>query len=370
MDRSSGMRVSGSAKLGQQFLTLAALVSCLACSQGAASTSRHAGASFTIPAAAVEKVQRVALPGVRYDQPNPALEVDTLFQMVYAARTLPRGGVEDPARVKSLVDGAYADYTLPLSEPEIRDEKAGLLVEVNFSGVNTRLKEWDPAADGKGGVALVVVTRTRTDTRTDRVSSPQMATFQFVAARRQFSGDSVYWVVTDFLNPVTNRWVSEATAVTPVQVRAELPAFFAEFYDARTYSSSHPIDLASASRLSRLSYQAYTLPLIQREQAEAASGALVSISYAGIEPRLISWDSAATPHGGVATVAVTRTAHETRREGVVAPDTATYQFRLHRHTDDAGTSYWMAIDFLRPDLQRWVSDLGGQSVGLPAAGHG
>lgn len=356
--------------LFRRAVTVTLVASCLACSQGVGTGSRPAGASFTIPAAPVQNVQRVALPGVLYDNPLPALEINTLFHMVYAARSLARGSVDDASRLRPLIDGAYADYTLPLADPEIRDEKAGLLVAIEFSNISTAVEEWDPEPDGKGGVALVTVTRTRLDTRTDRETAPQTATYRFRAARHRLSGTSVYWVVTDFFNPVTNRWVSETTPVGVAQVTSELPAFFAEFYDARTYSSQHPIDFAKAMRLSRLSYQAYMAPLIQREQAEAASGALVAIRYTGIDTTLLSWVSNATNHGGIAVVAVSRTALETRREGPVAPDTATYQFRLHRHLDDAGNSYWMAIDFLRPDSKKWVSELAGQSVGMPASGHG
>ena len=100
--------------------------------------------------------------------------------------------------------------------------------------------------------------------------------------------------------------------------------------------------------------------------------------------RLERWDPKATDHGGLATVAVTRTALVTRATGPEAPQVATYEFRVHRHglvgvftadyfftsTGPPTAHSWLAVDFLRPDVNRWITDLAGATLIVPESGHG
>ena len=120
------------------------------------------------------------------------------------------------------------------------------------------------------------------------------------------------------------------------------------------------------------------MPLLERTKAETASGALTEVRYGDLSVRLLSWDPGATQHGGLALVEVTRTSFVTRPGGPEPAQTATYQFRVHRHADLEGWgranqvevgSRWFAVDFLRPDVNRWVSALAGVTVLLQGSGH-
>jgi len=97
-----------------------------------------------------------------------------------------------------------------------------------------------------------------------------------------------------------------------------------------------------------------------------ASGSVKEIRYADISTQLISWDDLATSHGGIALVEVT--SYVTRAGGPEPPQTTTYRFRLHRHFDLANP-HWLAVDFFRPDVGRWVTDLAGTTLALLEAGH-
>ena len=121
------------------------------------------------------------------------------------------------------------------------------------------------------------------------------------------------------------------------------------------------------------------MPLLRESQAEAESGALKELRYADISVRLEKWDRAATIHGGLATVAVTRSVFATRSTGAEPPRTETLEFRVHRHFHvfSAGPAYtgspffvnWLVVDFLRPDVSRWVTDLAGATTIVPDTGH-
>ena len=103
------------------------------------------------------------------------------------------------------------------------------------------------------------------------------------------------------------------------QIAAELRSFFDQFYQARTLTGLHALDLRKSEELVAGSYVEYTMPLLRESQAEAESGALKELRYADISVRLEKWDRAATIHGGLATVAVTRSVFATRSTGAEPP---------------------------------------------------
>ena len=58
-------------------------------------------------------------------------------------------------------------------------------------------------------------------------------------------------------------------------------------------------------------------------------------------------------------MAVTRTSHIGRPGKSEEVQTGTYQFRLHRHQGDNGEPFWVAVDFLSPISNKWVSESAG-----------
>jgi hypothetical protein len=327
-------------------------------------------AQFIVPEKQSEALTPEALPGATFAKPDIEREVRQFFELVYQARTLERGGHFNVDALRQLVAGAYADYTIPLFEREVADAEAGKLLEARFSGLDVQLNEWKPAADGQSGVALVSVTRTRTTARTDQSEPPQTATYQFRVERRPSGTDGVAWVATDFLNPATNRWVSQPTSTADPQIAADMQGFFERFYAARTLKPGGKFDIDTTLQLTQLAYQDYTLPLLQRQQAEADAGKLTAVNYTDLKVQVLNYNPKATDHGGLATVQVTRTANVTRPSGDEPPQTATYRFRVHDHHDESGKTYWLAVDFFQPQAGRWVSEIAGMAVSVPSAGHG
>src|SRR5438046_24085 len=147
---------------------------------------------------------------------------------------------------------------------------------------------------------------------------------------------------------------------------SELNKFFVDFYADRSVSPGQPFNIIPSSVRAAGSYRAYTMPLLTQTEREVASGAIKELRYADISVRLVSWDEKATEHGGLALAEVTRTAYVTRASGAEPPQTATYRFRVHRHD---GT-VWLVVDFFRPDVGRWVTEIAGATVIVPESGHG
>jgi hypothetical protein len=323
-----------------------------------------------VPAKQSEALPPEALPGSEFARPDVEREVRAFLELVYQARTIERGVAPGADALRRLVDGAYADYTIPLFEREIADANDGKLLEATFSGIDVRLDKWQPAADGLAGTALVSATRTRTAVRSDREESPQTATYQFKVERRRSGDAGVAWVATDFLNPATNRWVSQPNVADDPQVDSEIQAFFQRFYAARSLQPGGKFDVDTTLQLTQLAYQDYTMPLLLKQQEEANAGQLTSVEFTGLNVKVLDFNPKATDHGGVATVQVTRTARVTRPSGPEAPQTATYRFRLHDHHDESGKTYWLAVDFFQPEAGRWVSEIAGLAVAVPSAGHG
>lgn len=325
--------------------------------------------TFVVPKPTEEPKTETGLANASYTQPDLKTELTTVFQLIYKARTLPRGGRFDVPALAGLVAGPYADYTLPLFDREVRDAQAGVLQEVSFTDIAVTNTFWLRMKDQYAGTAQAAVTRTRVETRAAASPTRDTATYEFRAERRAFGTSGVSWVVVDFLNPATLRWISEEQIVSEAQVATELKAFFSEFYAARSFAPAQPLELRRSAALAIGTYYSYTMPLLEKTLAEVQSGSLKEIRYADISVRLLGWDPKATDHGGLATAEVTRTAFVTRSTGAEPPQTATYQFRVHRHID-AATPSWFAVDFFRPDVSRWVTDLAGATVIVPPAGHG
>jgi len=325
---------------------------------------------FVVPAKQSEALLPEALPGAALAQPDVERELRAFFERVYQARTIERGVPPGADALRRLVDGAYADYTIPLFEREVADANDGELLEATFSDLDVRLDQWQPASDGLTGTALVSATRTRTAVRAGGPDAPQTATYQFKVERRRSGADGVAWVATDFLNPATNRWVSQPSVAEDPQVAGEIGRFFERFYAARTLKPGGKFDVDAIIQLTQLAYQDYTLPLLVKQQEEADAGKLTAVDFTNLKVEVLDFNPKATDHGGVATVQVTRTARVTRPSGPEAPQTATYRFRLHDHHDESGKTYWLAVDFFQPEAGRWVSEIAGLAVAVPSAGHG
>lgn len=298
-----------------------------------------------------------------------ASEVATFFAAFYKARTLARGGAFDLPTTRGLTAAPYQEYTVTLLQKDADDAAAGKLLTVTYSGIATTVDNWQ--GSGGTGTALVSVTRTMTTVRSDGALAPQTATYQFRLRRSLLDQTHVSWVAYDFFNPGANAWVSALTAPTnPSSIDGELAAFFKQFYALREVAPGGAIDINANEALTAFAYREYTVPILQQQQDEIARKQLTSIRYTNIGVKLVNWDTAATNHGGIATVEVTRTSLVVRPGGAEAPQTATYQFRLHRHTDETGKGYWLAVDFFNPNAGRWVSESAGQPWIVPPSGHG
>jgi hypothetical protein len=324
--------------------------------------------TFVVPPPEPEQTGALnSLANASFARPAIEAELQTVFALFYKARTLPRGGQFDVEGLRALVGGTYADYTMPLLEQEVGDARVGKLLEVSFSGVAVLLTAWTPwGSDPSHGQARVSVTRTRTEARATATPTQETATYTFFLERQLVGIDGVAWTVVDFVNPVTGRPISQPPPVTSAQAAEELRSFFADFYAARTVVPGQPFEPLSRGWFAAGSYDAYTTPLLKETQREVASGAVKEIRYADIAVRLVSWFDQATEHGGLAEVEVTRTAYVTKASGPEPPQRATYRFRVHRH---AGPM-WLAVDFFRPDVNRWVTELAGATVVVPDVGHG
>jgi hypothetical protein len=336
--------------------------------------------TFVVPAPTEAPVARKPLANASFSHPSLAAELQSFFELFYQARTLRPGAQFDVGALRGLVEGIYSDYTLPLFEQEVSDARAGHLLEVTFRGIVVSGVEWSPSgSEGGAGLVRLSVTRTRRDVRAGSAPTEETATYRFAVERwgqrSQLWGgvessvtdpDAVHWTVFDFVNPATDRWISEPPPITLTQVSDDLKKFFVGFYADRSVTPGQPFDINPSLWRAVASYLAYTTPLLRQTEREVASGAIKSISYSDVSVKVVSWDEKATGHGGLALTEVTRTAHVTRASGAEPPQTATYQFRVHRHEG----GIWLVADFFRPDVGRWVTEIAGATVIVPESGHG
>ncbi|MGN6359297.1 MAG: hypothetical protein ACTHNK_02800 [Thermomicrobiales bacterium] len=299
-------------------------------------------------------------------------ELQTFFTTFYKARTLAPGGQFDIATTRGLTAPPYQEYTIDLLQQDIADAQAGKLLAVTYTDIGVKLVQWDQGTNG-GGTAVAELTRTMHTTSAGNQKNDQTATYQYRLRRQPIAGDAkhVTWVAYDFYNPGASAWVSDLiNQPTASSILPELNAFFQEFYGLRSVKSGGQFDIDANAALTAFAYHDYTIPILQRDQGELQAGKLTSISYSDIKVELVSWDPAATNHGGIATVRVTRTSNVVRPAGAEAPDTSSYQFRVHRHTDEQGKARWIAVDFFNPTANAWVSASAGQPWIVPESGHG
>lgn len=304
-----------------------------------------------------------------------AAEVAAFFKEFYDARTFAKdaSSFDLVERSRALTDEPYRDYTITLLQKDADAFDAGLLVNTTYSAVSTSVEQWTPGANGTG-TAIVAVTRTRTDTRKGIAPSSATANLRFKLERRpQPDGDAqaVSWVAVDFFNPATNSWVSANVPPATADIAKEIDAFFKnDFYPARSLAPGGKFNIEKTLEITAFAYQDYTIPLLQKQQDEANQGKVTRVTYTDIKTEVVSWFPQQTSHGGVATVKVTRTSNVTRPGGADPPQTATYQFRVHRHWDETGKGLWIAVDFLSPITNKWVSESAGLGGPVPATGHG
>ncbi len=335
------------------------------------------GDTFVIPAVAptvpVQPVLLAVTPVA--GQIDVAVEVAAFFKEFYDARTFTTdaSSFDLVERSRALTDEPYRDYTITLLQRDADAFDAALLQSTLYSAISTSVEGWTPGANGTG-TATVAVTRTRTDTRKGIAPSSATANLRFKLERRpQPNGDTqaVSWVAVDFFNPATNGWVSANVPPATADIAKEIDAFFKnDFYPARSLVPGGQFNIEKTLEITAFAYQDYTIPLLQKQQDEANQGKVTRVTYSDIQTEVVSWFPQQTSHGGVATVKVTRTSNVARPGGADPPQTATYQFRVHRHWDDTGKGLWIAVDFLSPITNKWVSDSAGLGGPVPATGHG
>ncbi len=343
----------------------------------AGAVSPTAAATFVIPTSAPTSLPGVVAvsPILKDGRPDVAAEIQAFFARFYQARTLNPGGSFDLTTVTNLTEQPYRDYTLGLLRKNAADVQAGTLREVQYSDIAVRVVVAPDLAQATP-FAEVEVTRTQQQVRTDAPVPPVTDKLRFRLRRRALAGGMISWTAYDYFKGGTNAWLSDQTFnptnLSSAQVQPELDNFFTRFYQARTLGpgTDGAEVVAKTGELTDFAYRDYTIPLLQQQVNELTAGKLQSVQYNDISVKVDGWDAHATDHGGIASVHVTRTSHVQRAGQAVDVQSGTYQFRLHRHWDDTGVAFWLAVDFLSPISNAWVSVSSGMEGPIPAAGKG
>jgi len=331
-----------------------------AASQPTSTTRAPVSAATTPTRAPISAAKTPTTPPTAAVSKEIVAELDTYFEIFYNARSAENGAVLILDTNRNLTDEYYRDYTMPLLRKTMDDLVEGRLREVTYSGISVQVDDWRPEADGKG-VAEVRVTRTKHEERVDSAPTDETATLRFLVKRR---GD-LDWAVVDFLNPATNKWISESVPPVPQEVKTGAADYFREFYEARTLTAGGKLNISRTEDLTAFAYEEYTIPLLRRQQADADAGKLDRVFYTDIKTEVLRWHPEATSHGGIAVVKVTRTANVVRPGGAEPPRTETFEFRVHQHHDEPGEPPWVAVDFLNPSSGVWVSESAGMTAPIP-----
>ena len=138
-------------------------------------------------------------------------------------------------------------------------------------------------------------------------------------------------------------------------VGAEIQAFFARFYQARTLLPGGSFDLDTVTNLTEQPYRDYTLGLLRKSVADVQAGTLREVNYRDIAVRVVAPPdlSALQP---TTEVEVTRTQEQIRTDKPVPPVTDKLRFRLHRRQVAAGLISWTAYDYFNAGANAWLTD--------------
>src|SRR3989441_4388323 len=201
------------------FVRTAALVLASGCGPVPSAAPSPSATTFVVPRPTEQPITRKPLARASFAHPALAPELESVFELVYRARTLPLGGHFDVDGLRGLVDGAYADYTLPLFDREVRDAQAGTLQQVSFTGIAVSDIEEVLAfvACPPSCSAFASVTRTRVEVRAGAAPTHETATYKFALRRDLVGADGVSWVVYDFVNPATGGWISKPPPISDAQ---------------------------------------------------------------------------------------------------------------------------------------------------------
>src|SRR5437899_6546263 len=225
-------------------LALVALLAFVTACTAVGPTTMASPSTFVVPTAPPAGTPKT-LANASYKDLHVDAEVQQVFELVYQARSLRPGGKFAVEALHGLVSGAYADYTLPLFDREVADAQAGILQQVTFKDIVVKLDQYGPFEGGALG-AFVHVTRTRVETRAGAAPANTTATYEFRMVRNRVGTDGVSWVVNDFRDPSTGRWLTDEPPPTEAVVANELKDFFEKFYEARTLMPGHPLDLKAS----------------------------------------------------------------------------------------------------------------------------
>lgn len=168
---------------------------------------------------------------------------------------------------------------------------------------------------------------------------------------------------------IARGWVAPDGAAqhTAAQVQPEIEAFFQRFYAARAPQRSASAPPAAWVALTELAYRDYVLGDGLAPIAAKGADRRRPVSYTDVHIEVVSWDAAATPHGGIAEVAVSVTAHIPRPGGPDDLQPSSELFRVHRHLEADGHSTWFVVDFFDPNPEQWVSERAGLDNAVPAS---
>lgn len=295
-------------------------------------------------------------------QAELAEEITAYFDSFYMARSLEVGTSDFSLDwIRIITQEPYRSYTIGLLRKDQEEVDAGKVLTVAYKDITTKLDKWQPGS-GETGTALVTVKRAKVTTRKGAAAQSEVASLQFRLQRRGAND----WLAFDAYNTGTGRWVSESVPPPSQNVVKEIDNYFREFYAARTLQPGGKFDIKKTEYITAFTYRDYTVPLLERQQAEANGGKLTKVTYSNIKTEVVSWYPEATAHGGIATVRVTRTANVARPSGAEPAQTETFQFRVHRHQGEASVAPWVAVDFFSPGNKEWVSRTAGQDEPIPS----
>src|SRR5213593_4224041 len=110
----------------------------------------------------------------------------------------------------------------------------------------------------------------------------------FIACGPQPAAPKTFVVPEPSEAPVVRKVLPNASWVHPAP-EAEVPRVFDLFYKARTLPRGGQFDVEALRGLVAGAYADYTMPLFDREVADAKAGVLQQVSFSGISVSVVEW---------------------------------------------------------------------------------